>query len=215
MGRPPQFITLLTGCSNCIGGYRMPNEFEMINQAQKILNAAFKCISIRGYASVSLRNIADDAGVVLSQLNYYYKNKEGLFTEVIKMMAQQYLQEIEANLKKGKSEKERISYLIVYFQDMLSKNPELFKLFFDLTSMALWSPSLNGLVNDLFDSLAGLMEKYIISGFYHKENFKDYSSVSLSRMMLGTIFGTSIQAMLAHGKEDMIDSLTTLKVLFE
>lgn len=192
----------------------MPNEFEMINQAQKILNAAFKCISIRGYANVSLRNIADDAGVVLSQLNYYYKNKEGLLAEVIKTLTQQYLHEIEVTLKKGKSEKERVSYLIGYFQEMLKKKPELFKLLFDLTSMSLSSPPLKGLLNDFFSSLTVLIEKYIISDF-QKEKFRDYSSVSLARMMLGTLFGTSIQAMLAHGKEDMIDSLTTITVLFE
>jgi len=109
----------------------MPNELENMNQAQKILNAAFKCISARGHANVSLRDIADEAGVVLSQLNYYYKNKEGLFIEIVKTLARQYLNEIEDNLKKGKSEKERITYLIKYFQEMLRKNPELFKLLFE------------------------------------------------------------------------------------
>jgi AcrR family transcriptional regulator len=191
----------------------MPNELENMNQAQKILNAAFKCISARGYANVSLRDIADEAGVVLSQLNYYYKNKEGLFIEIVKTLAQQYLNEIEDNLKKGKSEKERITYLIKYFQEMLRKNPELFKLLFDLTSMALWSASLKELLNDLFNSLAGLIEKYIINDFSDKEKFK--SPIILSRMMLGTLFGTSIQVILANEKEDMIDSLSTLKVLFE
>ncbi|MBZ4647197.1 MAG: hypothetical protein PWR27_1503 [Petroclostridium sp.] len=191
----------------------MPNELENMNQAQKILNAAFKCISARGYANVSLRDIADEAGVVLSQLNYYYKNKEGLFIEIVKTLARQYLNEIEDNLKKGKSEKERITYLIKYFQEMLRKNPELFKLLFDLTSMALWSASLKELLNDLFNSLAGLIEKYIINDFSDKEKFK--SPIILSRMMLGTLFGTSIQVILANEKEDMIDSLSTLKVLFE
>jgi len=191
----------------------MPNELENMNQTQKILNAAFKCISARGYANVSLRDIADEAGVVLSQLNYYYKNKEGLFIEIVKTLARQYLNEIEDNLKKGKSEKERITYLIKYFQEMLRKNPELFKLLFDLTSMALWSASLKELLNDLFNSLAGLIEKYIINDFSDKEKFK--SPIILSRMMLGTLFGTSIQVILANEKEDMIDSLSTLKVLFE
>jgi len=98
---------------------------------------------------------------------------------------------------------------------MLGKKPELFKLLFDLTSMALWSVTLKELLNGLFNSLADLIEKYIINDFSFKEKFKYKSSITLSRMMLGTLFGTSIQVMLADGKEDMIESLSTLKVLFE
>jgi len=191
----------------------MPNESENINQAQKILNAAFKCISVRGYANVSLRDIADEAGVVLSQLNYYYKNKEGLFTKIVKTLSQQYLNEIENNLKKGKSEKERITCLIEYFQKVLRKTPEFFKLLFDLTSMALWSTSLKELQNDLFNSLANLIEKYIINDFPNKEKYK--SSKTLSRMILGTLFGTSMQVILSNENEEMIDSLSTLEILFE
>ena len=193
----------------------MPDKSKNMNQAQKILNAAFKCISERGYANVSLRDIADEAGVVLSQLNYYYKNKEGLFTEIIKKLAQQYLNEIEDNLKKGKSEKERIAGLIRYFQEVLRKKPELFKLLFDLTSMALWSASLKELLNNLFKSVAGLIKKYIMIDFSGREKFKHTSTITLSRMILGTLFGTSVQVMLANGKEDMIDSLSGLKILFD
>ena len=193
----------------------MDNKLENLNQSQKILNAAFKCISERGYASVSLRDIADEAGVVLSQLNYYYKNKEGLFTEIIKTLAQQYFNEIEDNLKKGETEKEKMMHLIEYFQEMLKEKPELFKLLFDLTSMALWSESFKELLNDLFNNIVNLIETYIITEFSDERKLKYKSPVTLSRMMLGTLFGMSIQVMLANGEEDMIDSLSSLKALFE
>ncbi|HWQ42996.1 MAG TPA: TetR/AcrR family transcriptional regulator, partial [Desulfosporosinus sp.] len=126
------------------------NEAEA-SQSQRILNAAFKCISTRGYANVTLRDISDEANVVLSQLNYYYKNKEGLFIEVMKMLAQQYLHDIENTLKKGISPDEKVAELIKYFQDIMKKKPELFKLLFDLISMALWSTSLRELFSNLFD----------------------------------------------------------------
>lgn len=193
----------------------MDNKLENLNQSQKILNAAFKCISERGYASVSLRDIADEAGVVLSQLNYYYKNKEGLFTEIIKTLTQQYLNEIEDNLKRGDTEKEKMMHLIEYFQEMLKEKPELFKLLFDLTSMALWSESFKELLNDLFNNVVNLIETYIINDFSDERILKYKSPVTLSRMMLGTLFGMSIQVILANGEEDMIDSLSSLKALFE
>ncbi|HDK7160345.1 TPA: TetR/AcrR family transcriptional regulator [Clostridium botulinum] len=193
----------------------MTNDTEKIKQAQKILDAAFKCISTRGYANVSLRDIADEVDVVLSQLNYYYKNKEGLFTEIVKTLSAQYLNEIESNLKKGESGKERVACLIEYFQGVLRTKPELFTLIFDLISMALWSEPLKKLLNDLFNDLTDLIEKYITNDFSDREFFKYESSATLARLMLGALFGTSIQVMLANGKADMIDSLSALKVLFE
>lgn len=192
----------------------MKYELENRNQSQRILNAAFRCISSQGYANVSLRDIADEAGVVLSQLNYYYKNKEGLFIEVIKMLAKRYLHEIEENLKKGVSAEEKVAFFIEYFQEMLRKNHELFKLLFDLTSMALWSNSLRVLLSNLFKDVTELIEKYILHGFSEKEKFKSSSSAALSRIIMGAVFGTSIQVMLAQGQEDMIDSLSTINVLF-
>ncbi|AOT69382.1 TetR/AcrR family transcriptional regulator [Geosporobacter ferrireducens] len=193
----------------------MSIELENMTQSQRILKAALKCIGSKGYANVSLRDIADEADVVLSQLNYYYKNKEGLFSEIIKTLTQQYLSEVEENLKKGKSGKERLNFLVEYFQEMLRTKPELFTLLFDLTSMSLWSETLKELQNGLFNSIVALIEEYITSEFAGKEEFKFVSPMMLSRLMLGTLFGTSIQVMLANEKEDMIRSLSTLKVLFE
>ncbi|OEF96632.1 TetR/AcrR family transcriptional regulator [Desulfuribacillus alkaliarsenatis] len=188
----------------------MGNELDNIKQAEKILNAAFKCIEERGYANVSLRNIADEAGVVLSQLNYYYKNKEGLFTEVINTLAKQFVGEIEANLKKGASKKERIMYLTEYFQEMLRKKPEFFKMFYDITSMSLWSTSLKDIINDLFSNLANLIEKYILT-----DSNNNPSSIAIARIMLGTILGTSIQVLLAHEQEEIINTLPALELLFD
>ena len=41
---------------------------------------------------------------------------------------------------------------VTVYQEMLKEKPELFKLLFDLTSMALWSESFKELLNDLFNS---------------------------------------------------------------
>ena len=81
------------------GGVAMQRKTNKEDTSVKILNTAFECLSANGYANVSMRDIADKAGVALSQLAYYYKNKEKLFSEVINMMMDQYLSEIEATLK--------------------------------------------------------------------------------------------------------------------
>lgn len=191
------------------------DEIENMKQSKRILTAAFKCISSKGYANVSLRNIADEAGVVLSQLNYYYKNKEGLFIEVVKMLAKQYSNEIENVLMKGESEKERITFLIDYFQKLMRKKSELFRILFDLTSMSLWSTPLKELLSGLVNNITALIEKYIFNSFKSKGKKNNYSTATLSRIIFGALFGTSAQVILSNGdKDDVIDSLSAIEMLF-
>lgn len=192
----------------------MNEKTNTASQSQRILNAAFTCISTKGYANVSLRDIADEAGVVLSQLNYYYKNKEGLFSEVVKMLAQQYLSEIEDILKNETLDNEKMGRLIQYFQEILKNKPELFKLLFDLSSMALWSDSLRVLLNTLYNDVTKLIEKYVLHGL-SKEESECHSSAALPRIIFGALFGTSIQVMLARDQEDMIDSLSEIQIILK
>jgi len=191
----------------------MTDKIDKLDQSEKILLAASKCISSKGYANVSLRNIADEAGVVLSQLNYYYKNKEGLFTEVVKMMIGKYLIEIEKCLKVEVSPKERVVHLIKYFKDLLKYNPELFKLLYEFTGLALWTPSFSGLLSNLFKELSSMIEKYILNNLQLK-HLKGYSPKSLSRLILGAMFGTAIQVLI-DDEENLPEALNAMQILFE
>lgn len=182
-------------------------------QPERILLAASECISTRGYANVSMRDIAKEAGVVLSQLNYYFKNKEGLYKEVVRMMIDKYLSDIEKSLKAEDSPKKRIKSLVEYFRKMLQYNPKLFKLLYEFTGLALWSPTFSDLLSRLFKDLSYMIEKYILSNSPLKR-IKGYSTESLSRLLIGSMFGTGIQAILDQDQE-LTEALDVMQILFE
>lgn len=184
-------------------------------QAQKILIAAFGCISTKGYANVTLRDIADEAGVVLSQLNYYYKNKEGLFTEVVKVAIGKYLRKIKVNLQKGATIKERITFLTKDFQKMLSETPELFRLLYDFIGMSIWSDSFRKLLRQLFQEIADLIEKDVLINISEKDKFAGHSPQAVARIISGALFGIAIQSILDPEKETFSDALNMLSVVFE
>lgn len=182
-------------------------------QSEKILLAAYACISTRGYANVSMRDITDEAGVVLSQLNYYFKNKEGLFKEVVGMMTSRYLKEIEASLKQEISPRKRVIGLINYFENMLQNNPELFRLLYDFTGLAIWSPVFSSLLSELFKDLSNMIETYIFNDLQLKE-LKGYATKDLSRLILGSMFGTGIQVLLDQDKK-LPEALNAMLILFD
>ena len=191
----------------------MEKRIEKSSQSQKILQTAFQCLSTRGYANVSMRDIADEAGVALSQLNYYYKNKEGLFTEVVKMMMHQYLHEVEEKLKSTKNAKEKIASLVKYFNELIRKNPELLRLFIDFTAQSLWLPSFRRQLKNLFADLSEMIEKSILAGTVINKNLREYSSRSVAKLVLGALYGTSIQIMLDSDEDKAFDSLNLIGMI--
>ena len=193
----------------------MNQESEKMPQSQKILEAAFHCIATKGYANVSLRDIADEAGVVLSQLNYYYKNKEGLFTEVIKAAIQKYLLEIEVNLREGATINEKMALLVKYFQEVLVETPELFRLLYDFIGMSIWSDSFAKLLRQLFQELSDLIEENVLKNLAPNGKFAGHSSKAIARMIIGALFGITIQSILDPEKETLSDALKMIPIVFE
>ena len=180
------------------------------NVSQKIRDSAYKCISEKGYAQASLRDIAEDAGVALSQLNYYYKNKEGLFTEVVKQLSANYIKEVEDRLKKGGSAEERFNLLIAYFKGTMHEKTEIIRLLFDLVSMSIWNATFKSLLSSLFDDVSELIRRYIFDDSISKIRDKKYSAEALAKSMVGTLFGTAMQYILNPSDHTLIESLNCI-----
>ena len=184
----------------------MQHQTDQPNPAQKILEAAYECLSTRGYANVTMRAIADEAGVALSQLTYYFDNKEKLFTDVISKMANQYIREIETRMYVTADLNEKIVALTQYFKELLRDKPKLLRLFIDFTAQALWIPSFREQVDGLFDRLTELIEIFILGDSESLQRVPDYSSKAIAKLILGALFGTSVQALLSADKDDFFES---------
>lgn len=191
------------------------NQLDQSRQSSKILFSAYELVASKGYANVSIRDIADHAKVVLSQVNYYFKNKEGLMTAVVKMMSDKYIMEIEEVLETGTSSKEKMESLIQYYKDVLLNNPPLLRIFYDLAAMSMWSEKFGKSLDGLFEKLAYLIQIHIIDNSAEENMHKSHSSEGLSRMILGAMIGTAIQFLSNPNKERMNKSLDAIKVIFD
>ena len=193
----------------------MSKKKEKADSSQKILKTAFRCLSTRGYANVSMRDIANEAGVALSQINYYYKNKEGLFTEVVKVMIQQYLYEIEEELKSTVRMEEKMTSLIGYFSNLIRKKPDFFKLFVDFTAQSLWLPYFAKQLKNLFNDLTEMIEKNVLSGIENGEIKKEYSSKTIAKFILGALYGISVQIMIGSDEQNTYESLDMIESILD
>jgi len=183
--------------------------------SQKILNAAYKCISAKGYANVSLRDIAEEAGVYLSQLSYYYKNKEGLFNEVVKAVRQENMQYLEKGLKQGTTTKDNLSLVVQYSQVLIKENTDIYRVLLDFFNMAMWSQSLNKELGAFLKEISNIIEKYIINDCTLKENVQVYPPNAITRLIVGAVFGIAMQYILEPENEDLLESLNIIQAMIE
>ena len=60
-----------------------PDTDKSADTKTRILDAAFRCLATRGYAALSVREIARDAGANHALINYYFGTKDRLVIAVL------------------------------------------------------------------------------------------------------------------------------------
>ncbi|WP_213993095.1 TetR/AcrR family transcriptional regulator [Sodalis sp. dw_96] len=182
--------------------------------AEKILTAAFNCIAAKGCNSVTLREIAQEAGVVLSQLNYYFVNKEGLFSAVIKAMRQTYTDGLDLRMKKCVSFAERITALASYNEELLKENTALYQCFLEFFNYAMWSePFKEEMAGFVSDILIAIDAQVVRNDEGNAPQPSPFSLEVITRLILAASFGLSIQYLLAPADTRILPGFDAMKAI--
>lgn len=93
---------------------------------EKIKAAARKVFTKKGYSAARTRDIAEEAGINLALLNYYFRSKEKLFDIVMMENLQQFLLGLKSVLHNEKSSlSEKVAVIAEEYINMLKANPDL------------------------------------------------------------------------------------------
>jgi AcrR family transcriptional regulator len=93
---------------------------------EKIKAAARKVFMQKGFAAARTRDIAEEAGINLALLNYYFRSKEKLFHEVMSEKIQQFFGVLFPIINNASTKLEtKIDLIVANYIDMLSENPDL------------------------------------------------------------------------------------------
>lgn len=64
---------------------------DKVNTKQKIIEESLRLFSVNGYASVSIRDIAEAVGVGNSALYKHFKSKQEIFDSIVELSKERYL----------------------------------------------------------------------------------------------------------------------------
>src|SRR5579863_8490992 len=92
----------------------------------RIKEAARKLFTQKGFAAIRTRDIAEEAGINLALLNYYFRSKQKLFDLVMMENFQEFIKGITVNFTdESLTFDQRIDKVVTAYIDMLTRVPDL------------------------------------------------------------------------------------------
>lgn len=92
---------------------------------EKIRTAATKVFLAKGFDGATTRAIAEESGMNLALVNYYFRSKEKLFSEILEEMLRLFFQGMVELFKKQMTLKEKVIALLEHDYEMFKNNPNL------------------------------------------------------------------------------------------
>jgi len=92
---------------------------------EKIIASAEKLFYQKGKSGTSMQDIADDAGINRTLLNYYYRSKDQLFEAVFRKALGSFVPSLAAMLQSDVSFEEYLPAMIETIIDVMIENPQI------------------------------------------------------------------------------------------
>lgn len=109
-----------------MAAYSKKKKEKNLSTEEKFKEAARIVFTKKGYAATRTRDIAEEAGLNLALLNYYFRSKEKLFEIVMFEKVQQLFGSLALNFNDPKTTlEEKFTTIASDYIDLLMKNPDL------------------------------------------------------------------------------------------
>lgn len=109
----------------CIINHSRIKKMDLTTE-EKIIEAAHKVFAQKGYAATRNRDIAEEAGLNMALLNYYFRSKKNLFDIVMTENTKKFFSVMVPIVNDSKTSLiEKIELLTDNYIDLLLENPEL------------------------------------------------------------------------------------------
>lgn len=105
---------------------RRPKKEKEASTEDRIKEAARKLFTQKGFAATRTRDIAEEAGLNLALLNYYFRSKQRLFDLIMMENFRQFIEGISVNFVDASlTLDQRIDKMVTAYIDFLTQFPDL------------------------------------------------------------------------------------------
>ncbi|MGE4123262.1 MAG: TetR/AcrR family transcriptional regulator [Solirubrobacterales bacterium] len=130
-------------------------------QAERIIDAAYRCLATYGYSGISMQRIADIAGVNKRLLHYYFETREQLIDEVARRVGDRILAQVEEAIGGLEDPTEMVEVGFGRLWGSVRSDPELQSVFFGLAAESVTNASLKRTLVDVNDAYRSSIHRVV------------------------------------------------------
>lgn len=192
-----------------LGEKREENRSKRENKKRELALHTIRTLAQRGYANTSLRDIAEESGVSVGVLHYYFEDKVDLISYCVQIYKEAFIERLDNVLKTADTEELVLSETIDRLAEAVINDGELHRLWYDIRSQAMFDSNFSEVVDELEEALISHSERFLARVQYtHIEAREYYLSVDGR-------FRYYLQRSLAGDKQADVKLKQSLYTLFE
>ena len=166
---------------------------------EKILHAAIKCFSRKGYNEATMDEIAQEAGVSKGSLYWHFKSKSSLFLAIKKLQIERIIGILKESLTSTQPFTEKLKNSINFYFASLSKNEKRpTKLDIEFWAAASRMPAISYAIHEQYNLLKSFLNSTIKEAIDKGEVKEDIKVDALSAIMLATLDGLVLHSTLVR-----------------
>lgn len=175
-------------------------------QAERIIQAAYRCVTERGYSGTSVQRIADQAGVQKRMVLYYFESKERLMEQLVRRLGSRMLARVEEAVAGLEDPREIATVGVERMWSEITSDPKLRAAYFGVVAESVTDPSLQQAIADVNDGYRELILRTIARGRARGYRLP-ISDESLTTIMIATIQGLTLQFLVRGETEELREAV--------
>jgi AcrR family transcriptional regulator len=198
-------LTTVTKTSTALKSKTSVTTEKGLGRAQEILHAARLIFAAEGYAGLSMRRVASDVGISLSNVQHYYKSKDLLIEAMLQFTMNTFQAKLDAIAQNmdGSTRIEQLDLSMQMFLDELS-DPVTHGVFFEIWALA----ERNAFASDLMGKMLARERKAIyklIQGM--SSEISDEQAMLRAILIVAQVEGLMLFRLHKHGKKNEVATI--------
>ncbi len=127
------------------------------DKKKQIAESALEALKVLGYANTSLRDIAENSGLSLGMLHYYFEDKSDLIIHCVSIYKKEFVAEMTAALEMAEGRDEVIAHFAEALTVSIVDRESTHRLWYDIRNQAMFDVSFRPIVDELEGNLIDIV----------------------------------------------------------